>query len=140
MLAATAGAAPGRHLRYAESGDRLVFAFVFGSKDTCRVIRRPDPPRFALRDLLRRGGGFGAGYKGVAGEKLLAEFSFGRGGRPVHIVPTNDGKHLLTFANRALEVDGSWPVQDRILLLDGSAYSENIEYDLCVLVTFFHPG
>ena len=118
-------AGPGRHIRYAESGNRLIFAFVFGSKDTCRVIRRPHPPRFKLEDLLRRG--YGAGYKGVNGEKLLAEFNFGRGGRPVHIVPTDEGKHLVTFANRA--PSGGWPEQDRVLFLDGTGYKENISYD-----------
>ena len=124
LFALTAKAGPGRHLRYAESDNRLVFAFVFGSKDTCRVIRRPSPPRFRLDRVPR---GFGAGYRGVSGEKLLAEFNFGRGGRPVHLLPTNEGKHLLGFANRA--PDGRWPDQDRIFYLDGTGYKENISYD-----------
>lgn len=124
LFALTAQAGPGRHLRYAESDDRLVFAFVFGSKDTCRVIRRPSPPRFKLDRVPR---GYGAAYRGVSGEKLLAEFDFGRDGRPVHLLPTNEGKHLLAFANRA--PDGGWAEQDRIFFLDGTGYKENISYE-----------
>ena len=66
-------------------------------------MRRPSPPRFKIENMR----GYGASYKGVAGEKLLAEFNFGRGGRPVHLVPTDEGKHLLTFANRAPKRDAS---------------------------------
>jgi HEAT repeat protein len=122
-LAGAASAVPGRHVRYAESTDRLVYAFVFGHKDTCRVIRRPQPPPFGIDGPRRR---FRDDWKGGAGEKLLGEFQFGRRGRPLHIAITNDGKHLLAFANRAgptpPEQDGRWEVAtaDHLLI----AYEE----------------
>jgi len=97
VLGAAAAAAPGRNLRYAESSDRLVYAFVFGHKDTCRVIRRPQPPPFERARVPR----LPATWKGGEGETLLGEFSFGRRGRPLHIALSNDGKFLVAFANRA---------------------------------------
>ncbi len=119
-----ASAAPGRHLDYAESYDRLVYAFVFGSNDTCRVIRRPSPPAFTLDDLLRRPPG--PDYRGEASDKILAEFTFGRFGRPLHIVPMAGGDFLITFANRAPE--GGKPAQDRIYHLKEKGYEERLEY------------
>jgi len=111
LLAASVPAKPGRQIRYAESTDRLVYAFVFGSKDTCRVIRRPQPPPFGPDDPRTR---LPDGWKGGAGETLLGEFGFGRYGRPLHIGLTNDGKYLLAFANRAgpglPEQDAVWTV------------------------------
>jgi HEAT repeat protein len=118
--AGLAAAAPGRHIRYAESANRLVYAFVFGSSDTCRVIRRPAPPR---DDLRRR---VGADWRGLPGESIVAEFRFGRSGRPVHIVPTNDGKYVVAFANRA--PDGSAPTQDRVHHLGESNYAPVLDY------------
>jgi len=53
-MAAAAAAAPGRSLEYAESTDRLVYAFLFGSTDTCRVIRRREAPRFDFETALPR--------------------------------------------------------------------------------------
>ena len=123
-LCAAAVAAPGRHLRYAESTNRLVFAFVFGHADTCRVIRRRSAPQFELAQYLRRPPS--ASFKGDPGDKLLTEFSFRRFGRPVHLAPLNDGKHLLSFANRA--PTGGWPKQDRIVFVEERGYAENIDY------------
>jgi len=117
-------AAPGRHIRYAESSDRKVYAFVFGHKDTCRVIRRSTAPRFELDQFLRRPPG--ASYRGEPTDTLLKEFDFGRGGRPVHLIPTNDGQFLLAFANRA--ADGSAPESDRVIHLAEDGYTPRIDY------------
>ncbi len=124
LALAGAEAAPGRHLDYAESYDRLVYAFVFGSTDTCRVIRRPSPPAFTLEDLLRRPPG--PDYRGEASDKVLAEFSFGRFGRPLHIVPMASGDFMITFANRA--PDGGKPEQDRVYHLKEKGYEERLDY------------
>ena len=124
VLAVAASAGPARHIRYAESSNRMIYAFVFGSKDTCRVIRRGQAPRSTLEEIMRRPPG--ADERGGAGETLLVAFSFGRQGRPVHIVPTNNGRYLLTFANRALE--GGLPDQDRIWHLKEKNYAERIDY------------
>jgi hypothetical protein len=124
LFAASVQAGPGRHLRYAESSDRLVYAFVFGSTDTCRVIRRPSAPQRPLEFYLRRPPG--ANFRGAPGDSILKEFNFGSVHRPVHIVPTNDGKHLVTFANRAS--DGSRPKQDRILILEEGSDFEPLDY------------
>ncbi len=123
FLASVATGAPGRNLDYAESTDRLVYAFLFGHKDTCRVIRRPMAPRLDFATLERQP--LGAGWKGGEGEVLLAEFVFGSG-RPLHLVPMNDGKRLVSFLNRAPE--GGWPVQDRVYDLAEKGYSETIDY------------
>ena len=113
LLAAGSAAAPGRQLRYAESGNRLVYAFVFGASDRCRVIRRTEAPRFDFVDFARRR--WNAAYRGEPGDRIVADFDFGRRGRPVHIVPTNDARFLVEFANR--ELDGSLPRLDRIRTL-----------------------
>jgi len=124
LALASADAAPGRHLDYAESHDRLVYAFVFGSTDICRVIRRPSAPAFTLDDLLRRPPG--PDYRGEASDKILAEFSFGRFGRPLHIVPLASGDFMITFANRA--PGGGKPEQDRVYYLKKNAYEERLDY------------
>jgi HEAT repeat protein len=111
-------------LRYAESSDRLIYAFVFGSSDTCRVIRRPSTPQRPLEFFLRRPPG--ASFRGASGDSIIKEFTFGSVHRPVHIVPSNDGKHLVTFANRA--PDGSRPRQDRILVLEEGSDFEPLDY------------
>ena len=116
LLAAGAAAAPGRQLRYAESDNRLVFAFVFGSSDTCRVIRRAEAPRFEFAIYARRR--WDAAYRGEPGDRTVAEFGFGRMGRPVHLVPTNDARYVVAFANRAL--DGRLPRLDRVRTLGGT--------------------
>lgn len=54
LLATFASAAPRRSLDYAESADRLVYAFLFGHQNTCRVIRRPAAPRLDFETLARR--------------------------------------------------------------------------------------
>ncbi|MCK6460077.1 MAG: hypothetical protein L6Q95_09310, partial [Planctomycetes bacterium] len=123
VLASAATAAPGRSIDYAESTDRLVYAFLFGHKDTCRVIRRPLPPRLDFPTLARRPPG--ADWKGEEGEVLLAEFVFGSG-RPLHLVPLNDGKLLVSFVNRS--ADGGWPKEDRVYDLAEKGYSETIDY------------
>jgi hypothetical protein len=118
LLAGASAAVPGRQIRYAESTDRLVYAFVFGHKDTCRIIRRPQLPPFDQRGPGRR---FRDDWKGGAGEKLLGEFSFGRRGRPLHIALTNDGEFVLAFANRAgpmpPQQDARWRIKDADHLL-----------------------
>jgi len=124
LSAASVQAGPGRHLRYAESSDRLIYAFVFGSADTCRVIRRPSAPQRPLEFYLRRTPG--ANYRGAPGDSIIQEFNFGSVHRPVHIAPTNDGRHLVTFANRA--PGGSKPRQDRILLLEEGSDFEPLDY------------
>ncbi|MFI5402314.1 MAG: hypothetical protein ACHQ1G_05205, partial [Planctomycetota bacterium] len=108
-MAAAAAAAPGRSLEYAESTDRLVYAFLFGSTDTCRVIRRQEAPRFDFETVSRKR--YDPGWRGDEGETVIAEFDFGSG-RPLHVVPMNDGKRLVAFVNRAPE--GGWPGQDRV--------------------------
>jgi HEAT repeat protein len=124
VLASLVAAGPGRHLRYAESANRIVYAFVFGHKDTCRVYRRAELPRFERDQMVRRAR-YGAEHTGEPGAIRIAQFDFGRGGRPVHLVPTNDGKWLLTFANRA--ADGSLPRSDRIKDLE-DAFETNVDY------------
>ncbi|HEX5138290.1 MAG TPA: hypothetical protein VFY93_15045 [Planctomycetota bacterium] len=123
LLAGLAAAAPERNVRYAESADRLVYAFVFGHTDSCRVIRRPLAPRFDFATLARRP--LDGTWKGEEGEVVISEFAFGSG-RPLHIVPTNDGKLLLAFVNRA--ADGGWPREDRVYDLLEKGYSETIDY------------
>jgi len=125
LLAAGAAAAPGRHLRYAESANRLVYAFVFGHNDTCRVIRRTEAPRFDFKDIARRP--WDAAYRGEPGDRIVAEFGFGQKGRPVHIVPTNDARYVVAFANRAL--DGRRPRLDRVRTLGkGKKRPEPLDY------------
>jgi hypothetical protein len=126
VLAATAtlaAAAPGRSLDYAESTDRLVYAFLFGPRDTCRVIRRPVAPRYDFETLARRP--YPEGWRGEEGETVIAEFTFGSG-RPLHVVPMNDGKLLAAFVNRA--PFGGWPTEDRVCDLVEKDYSEVIDY------------
>jgi hypothetical protein len=122
-LASLAIGAPGRNLDYAESTDRLVYAFLFGHTDTCRVIRRGAAPRYDFPTLARRR--LGPSWKGEEGEVVLAEFVFGSG-RPLHVVPMNDGRLLVSFLNRAPE--GGWPAQDRVYDLVEKGYSETIDY------------
>ncbi len=122
-MAAAAAAAPGRNLDYAESTDRLVYAFLFGHTDSCRVIRRPLAPRFDFETLARKP--YGAEWRGEEGETVLAEFVFGSG-RPLHVVPLNDGKLLVALVNRAPE--GGWPREDRVYDLVEKGYSETIDY------------
>ncbi|MHC4548940.1 MAG: hypothetical protein ACYTEZ_09190 [Planctomycetota bacterium] len=124
LLIASAAAAPARHLRYAESGSRLVFAFVFGHRDTCRVIRRAGRPRVEFAPLARRR--WDASDRGEPGDEVVAELRFGRLGRPVHLVPTDDAKHLLAFANR--EPDGAAPRSDRVYPLVGRARVRTLDY------------
>jgi len=124
FLAGGAAGAPGRHLEYAESSNRLVCAFVFGSKDTCRVIRRRELPRLDLEKLLRRPPG--PDYRGEPGDTVLAEFDFGRGGRPVHLALTNDGRYLVALNNRS--PDGSAPVLDAVWDLRESHYAPKLDY------------
>jgi len=119
VLGASVAAAPGRHVAYAESADRLVYVVVFGSKDTCRVVRRKSQPQGAFADYARR-------PPDAAGDTVIAEFDFGRSGRPIHIVPTNDGKFLLALANRA--PDGGRPAEDRVYHLAEKDYSERLDY------------
>ncbi len=122
-MAMAATAAPGRNLDYAESTDRLVYAFLFGHTDTCRVIRRPLAPGFDFETLSRRP--YPPDWRGDEGEIILAEFVFGSG-RPLHVVPGNDGKLLLAFVNRAPE--GGWPAEDRVYDLVEKGYSETVDY------------
>ena len=124
LLAAGTAAAPGRHLRYAESANRLVYAFVFGHTDTCRVFRRAEAPRFDFVDLARRR--WDAAYRGEPGDRIVAEFDFGSRARPVHIVPTNDARYLVAFANR--ELDGSLPRLDRIRTLGKKLRPKPLDY------------
>jgi HEAT repeat protein len=123
LLATLSSAAPRRSLEYAESPDRMVYAFLFGHDNTCRVIRRPAAPRLDFETLaLRR---YAPEWRGEAGEVVIAEFAFGSG-RPLHVVPLNDGKLLVAFMNRA--PDGGWPAQDRVFDLAQKDYSEVIDY------------
>lgn len=123
LLAALAAGAPERRINYAESRNRLVCAFVFGSRDTCRVIRRYASPVMPADAFLRRPPG--ADYRGEKGDAVIAEFNLPR--RPVHIVPADDGRCLLAFANRS--PDGSRPADDSVLLLDEEGRRERIEYE-----------
>jgi len=123
VVAGRAAGEPARDLRYAESSNRLVFAIVFGSRDTCRVVRRATAPRFERADLRRRR--YGAGYRGEPGDDVIAEFPFGRHGRPVHMVPDNEGRFLLALSNRA--PDGS-PPRDRLHDLTGEEVSPVLDY------------
>jgi hypothetical protein len=120
---AAAAAAPGRNLDYAESTNRLVYAFIYGHMDTCRVLRRPGEPRLDFPTLARRV--YGESYRGEQGDAVVAEFVFGSG-RPLHVVPLNDGARLLAFVNRA--PGGGWPTQDRVYLLAEKGYSEPVDY------------
>jgi len=122
-IASAAAAAPGRNLDYAESTDRLIYAFLFGHNDTCRVLRRPLAPRLDFATLARKP--LGPDWRGEEGEVILAEFAFGSG-RPLHIVPMNDGKLLLAFMNRA--PGGGWPTDDRVYDLAEKGSSERIDY------------
>jgi len=123
--AAAAPLGPGRHLGYAESQNRLVYAFVSGHKDTCRVFRRPAPPRLDLPTLLARPPR--ADWKGAPGETLVAEFDFGRAGRPVHLVPSDDGEYLVCFANRA--PGGGRPADDLVYHLAAKSYADHLDYE-----------
>ncbi len=122
-MAAAAAAAPGRNLDYAESTDRLVYAFLFGHTDTCRVIRRPVAPRFDFETLSRKN--YSPEWRGEEGETVLAEFVFGSG-RPLHVLPLNGGKLLMAFVNRGPL--GGWPLEDRVYDLVEKDYSETIDY------------
>jgi len=122
-LVAAAAAAPGRNLDYAESTNRLVYAFLFGHKDTCRVIRRPLAPRLDFPTMARRR--LGPEWRGEEGEVIVAEFVFGSG-RPLHVVPMNSGELLVAFVNRA--PGGGWPTEDRVYDLVEKGYSETIDY------------
>jgi len=124
LVAVAAALPPRRDIRYAESTDRLVYAFVFGHKDTCRVIRRTGPPPFERgRGPGRR---MGIEWKGLPGEKVLGEFSFGRRGRPLHVVVSNDGKTVLAFANRA---GPGVPDDDAVWKVAGESKAERLDYD-----------
>jgi hypothetical protein len=122
-IAAAAAAAPGRNLVYAESTDRLVYAFLFGSTDTCRVIRRPLAPRFDFETLSTKR--YPPEWRGDEGETVIAEFVFGSG-RPLHVAPLNGGKLLMAFVNRAPE--GGWPREDRVYDLVEKGYAETVDY------------
>ena len=123
-LVGVASAAPGRHIDYAESPDRLVFAFVYGSQDHCKVVRRRVRPRIELEQILQRPPR--AAYRLAPDEKLVAHFSFGGRGRPVHIVPSNDARYLVAFANRAPR--GAKPAQDAVWHLREKNYAPRVEY------------
>ena len=120
--AAVALAEPGRHLNYAESTDRRVYAFVFGSRDTCRVFKRSEAP-YEPFERMRRGR-YGALHQGEPGAQKIADFRLRM--RPVHILPTNDTKYLLTFANRAM--DGGMPTEDAVWVLDETGRFERLDY------------
>ncbi|MHC4952387.1 MAG: HEAT repeat domain-containing protein [Planctomycetota bacterium] len=133
LIAATALPEPGRNIRYTESTDRLVYAFVFGHKDTCRVIRRTGPPPFKRGAAPRRR--MGIEWKGLPGEKLLGEFSFGRRGRPLHVAVSNDGAFVVAFANRASALP---PEEDSVWIVAKSKSSQ-LQYDE-VLAGFPEPA
>lgn len=124
LLAAASAAAPGRHLRYAESANRMVYAFVYGPNDNCRVIRRAESPRFDFVSYTRRR--WNATYRGEPGDKIVDEFGFGPMGRPVHLVPTNDARYVIAFANR--ELDGRLPRLDRVRALNKPGRPEPLDY------------
>ena len=71
LVAVVVVAEPRRDIAYAESTDRLTYAFVFGSKDTCRVMRRTGKPPFARGGRPARPPGLE--WQGVRGEKLLGD-------------------------------------------------------------------
>ncbi len=126
IAGATVSAAPWRHMRYAESERRSVYAFVFGSRDTCRVYRRTRAATRPLDELLRFP--YGADHRGEPGAKLLAEFNFGRTGRPLHLYPTESGKYLINFGNRT--PDGAPGKDDRVHhLSEDDDYFEYIEWE-----------
>jgi len=124
LVAIVAVAEPRRDIAYAESTDRLTYAFVFGSKDTCRVMRRTGKPPFARGGRPARR--LGIEWKGLPGEKLLGEFSFGRRGRPVHVALSNDGAFVVAFANRA---DAGLPREDAIWAIGDGAGNDTLAYD-----------
>ncbi len=124
LLAAGAAAAPGRHLRYAESADRLTYAFVYGPNDACRVIRRAEAPQFDFVHYTRRR--WNAAYRGEPGDRIVDDFSFGPLGRPVHLVPTNDARYLIAFANR--DIHGRLPRLDRVRALRKAGRPEPLDY------------
>lgn len=119
---ASARAEPGRHLNYAESTDRKVYAFVFGSRDRCRVFKRSAAPSEPFKRMRR--GRYGAVHQGEPGTQKIADFRLRM--RPVHILPTNDAKYLLTFANRAM--DGGTPTEDAVWVLDEPGRFERLDY------------
>ena len=123
LLAAVAVGQPRRDIRYAESTDRLIYAFVFGSKDTCRIIRRTGPPPFERGKAPRRR--LGIEWRGLPGEKIIGEFSFGRRGRPLHVVVSNDGKFVGAFANRA---SAGAPTDDAVWVVGAKARSMRLDY------------
>ena len=100
------------------------YAFVFGSRDTCRVIRRQQPPRRSFDEIARRPPG--PDWRGGPGETLVKEFVFGSLGRPVHILLTGDARFLLAFANR--DPSGAPPRQDRLWYLEEDNYAEAVDY------------
>ncbi|MGQ0614715.1 MAG: HEAT repeat domain-containing protein [Planctomycetaceae bacterium] len=123
LATALAGAEPGRHLNYAESTNRLVYAFVFGSRDTCHVIRRERPPDRPFAELQRRPPP--DGFRGGTGEHFLAALPLGM--RPVHIHPTDDARHLLTFANRSIL--GGPPEEDSVRWVEEEGRRETLDYE-----------
>ncbi|MFQ5844072.1 MAG: hypothetical protein ACE5JG_03710, partial [Planctomycetota bacterium] len=122
LWAGAARAAPSRHPNYAESGDRKIYAFVFGSRDTCRVFRRSQEPPLPFAQMRRAR--YGATHLGEPGSDRLAEFRLRP--RPIHLLPALDGRFLLAFANRAL--DGSAPTEDAVWLLGERVRSERLDY------------
>jgi len=134
FLAGAAVGEPRRDIRYAESSNRLIYAFVFGHKDTCRVIRRTGPPPFARGKAPRRR--LGIEWKGLPGETILGEFSFGRTGRPLHVVVSNDGALVCAFSNRA---SAKPPEQDAIWTVSGISKSVRLAYD-DALPSFAEPS
>lgn len=125
LLAAAARGEPGRSIRYAESGNRLAYAFIFGHQDTCRVYLRAQPPMLDREAYQRRP--FGVEYKGEPGDRLVREFRFGPGGRPLHLVPANDGRSLLAFSNRV--PGGGAPARDTLYRFEGEKdRSEPLDY------------
>jgi HEAT repeat protein len=81
-------------------------------------------PRFDFATLSH--GRWTAAYRGEPGDRVVAEFSFLRSGRPVHIVPTNDARYLVAFANR--EPDGSPPRLDGVRTLGKPEPPEELDY------------
>ena len=124
LLAAVVSSEPRRDIGYAESSDRLIYAFVFGSKDTCRVVRRTGKPAFERGQRPRRR--LGANWMGLPNEKLLGEFQFGRRGRPVHIALSNDGAYVIAFANRG---GPGWPREDSIWTVGEGKGVDPLAYD-----------
>ncbi len=106
----------------------MVFAFVYGSKDTCRVVKRRSVPKVSLEQYLRRPPR--AGYGLAPDEQDVAKFDFGGRGRPVHLVPSDDAKYLIAFANRAPR--GTKPEQDAIWHLGENQYAPRVEYEFAL--------